>query len=125
MIHTSRVVHATRDPSILTSTSSTVEHSEDDEPEDVDPDCNIINARPATKEDGLLDIPEIVEWFSTLPRLCSAYNEGLYQARRLGAIIPTYGTRVELPPGRQGATEPEYTSYTHYWKAVLGENLTS
>jgi len=34
-------------------------------------------------------------------------------------MIPTYGSRVELPPGRQGADEPEYTSYTHYWKAVL------
>lgn len=125
MIHTSRVVHATRDPSILTTTSNTVEHSKDDEPEDVDPDRNIVNARPAIKEDGLLDIPEIVEWFSTLPRLCSAYNEGLEQARRLGTIIPTYGTRVELPSGRQGGTEPEYTSYTHYWKAVLGENFAS
>lgn len=125
MIHTSRVVHATRDPTILASTPSTVEHSEDDEAEDVDPDRNIVNARPATKEDGLLDISEIIEWFSTLPRLCSAYNEGLHQARRLGTVIPTYGTRVELPPGRQGATEPEYTSYTHYWKAVLGESFAS
>lgn len=119
MILSSRVVHATRDPSILASTSSSVKHSEDDETEDVDPDRDIVNARPATKEDRLLEIPEIVEWFSTLPTLCSAYNEGLYQARRLGTVIPTYGARVELPPGRQGATEPEYTSYTHYWKAVL------
>jgi len=125
MILSSRVVHATRDSSILASSSSSVKLSEDDEAEDVDPDHNIVNARLATKEDDLLDIPEIVEWFSTLPGLCSAYNEGLYKARKLGTVIPTYGTRVKLPPGRQGATEPEYTSYTHYWKAVLGENFVS
>ena len=125
MILSSRVVHATRDPSILSSIPSAVKSSEDDEAEDIDPDRNITNARPATDEDGLLDVPEIVEWFSTLPRLWSAYSEGLYQARTLRTMIPTYGSRVELPAGRQGADEPEYTSYTHYWKAVLGGNFAS
>ncbi|KAF8912750.1 Endonuclease/exonuclease/phosphatase [Gymnopilus junonius] len=111
----SLVVHSSRDPRILENPKAAVE----DESEDADPDRVITNARPATAEDGLLSIPELVDWFSVLPTLRSAYSDGLHEALRRGYNLPTYGTRVSLAPGRRGSDEPEYTSYTHYWQAVL------
>lgn len=71
-------------------------------------------------EDELLSIPELVAWFSRLPPLRSAYSDGLHEAQKRGYNIPTYRTRVSLTPGRRGSDEPEYTSYTHFWQAVLG-----
>jgi len=70
-------------------------------------------------EDGLLTIPDIIAWFAKLPQLRSAYCEGLRSAKEIGIELETYGTRELLSPGRQGFDEPEYTSYTFYWKSVL------
>ncbi|KAH9486849.1 hypothetical protein JR316_0000914 [Psilocybe cubensis] len=115
-IKPSRVVHSSIDPSILiNATSITIE----DESEDVDPDRVIVNARPPRPEDGILTISEIERWFATLPKPVSAYNVGLRTIRGNGDILPTFGTRTELPLGRNGYDEPEYTSYTHYWHLTL------
>lgn len=111
----SRVIHATIDPTIPIVTTKA---NDDDE---ADPDRVITNARPAIPEDGLLTIPDIIAWFETLPKLRSSYSEGLRRAKEIGIELETYGTREGLTPGRQGFDEPEYTSYTFYWKSVLGE----
>ncbi|KAF8974010.1 Endonuclease/exonuclease/phosphatase [Flammula alnicola] len=116
----SMVVHSSLDPTILINVPPSAMAAEGDETEDIDPDRHITNARAPVDEDGLLSIPELVDWFSKLPKVRSAYNDGLRETRQLGRNIPTYGTRVGLPSGRYGADEPEYTSYTHYWQAVLG-----
>uniref|UniRef100_A0A8H8CQR4 Endonuclease/exonuclease/phosphatase domain-containing protein n=1 Tax=Psilocybe cubensis TaxID=181762 RepID=A0A8H8CQR4_PSICU len=117
-IKPSRVVHSSIDPSILiNATSITIE----DESEDVDPDRVIVNARPPRPEDGILTISEIERWFATLPKPVSAYNVGLRTIRGNGDILPTFGTRTELPLGRNGYDEPEYTSYTHYWHLTLAQ----
>jgi RNA exonuclease NGL2 len=121
----SRVVHATIDPAVLTTVSIGHSKTRDDDNEASDPDRIITNARPATPEDGLLTLSEIAAWFSKLPRLKSAYCEGLRHAREIGMDVETYGTRGFLPPGRQGFDEPDYTSYTFYWQAVLGESVSS
>lgn len=92
----------------------------EDNDEASDPNRIITNARVATPEDGLLAIPDIVAWFAKLPRLRSSYCEGVRRAREIGAQLETYGTRELLPVGRQGFDEPEFTSYTFYWKSVLG-----
>jgi RNA exonuclease NGL2 len=123
LILSSRVVHVTIDPSILSTNppsaaSKTGEDGDDDD--ESDPDRVITQARPATPADGLLTIPEIVAWFQKLPRLRSAYSEGLRHAKEVGIDIETYGKRELLPDGRHGFDEPEYTSYTFYWKSVLG-----
>jgi len=110
------VVHSSRDPRVLENPKAAVE----DESEDADPDRVITNARPATAEDELLSIPEVVDWFSKLPTLRSAYSDGLEEARKCGYDIPTFGTRVSQATGRRGSDEPEYTSYTHFWQSVLG-----
>jgi RNA exonuclease NGL2 len=117
----SRVIHATIDPTVL-NTLPTKAREDDDEASD--PDRVITNARPAIPEDGLLTIPDIVAWFAKLPRLRSAYCEGLRRAKEIGIELETYGTRELLSPGRKGFDEPEYTSYTFYWKSVLGESLS-
>lgn len=116
MITPSMVVHSSRDPRVVENSKAAVE----DESEDADPDRVITNARPATAEDGLLSVPEVVDWFSKLPTLRSAYSDGLKEARKCGYDIPTFGTRVSVATGRRGSDEPEYTSYTHFWQSVLG-----
>ena len=110
----SYVVHASVDPDIPLTAKTAVD--EDDE----DPDRVITNARQATTADGLLSLTELGDFFSHIPKLRSAYDEGLEQIPHLQGI-PTFGRRVTLPPTRHGRWEPEYTSYTHYWKAVLGQ----
>ena len=116
----SRVVHATIDPTVLNTVPS---KAREDDDEASDPDRIITNARPAIPEDGLLTIPDIVAWFSNLPRLRSAYSEGLRRAKDTGIELETHGTRELLPADQNGYNEPEYTSYTFYWKSVLGESL--
>jgi RNA exonuclease NGL2 len=122
LILSSRVVHTTIDPSIplIDPSSVAFKGGKDDEDEEPDPDRVITKARPATPADGLLTIPEIVTWFQKLPRLRSAYSEGLRHAKEVGIDVETYGKRELLPDGRHGCNEPEYTSYTFYWKSVLG-----
>jgi len=46
----------------------------------------------------------------------SAYD----QVQRVRKVSATFGARVGLPSERLGYHEPEWTSYTHYWKTVLG-----
>jgi len=67
----------------------------------------------------LLSICELVALFSSDSPLRSAYNDGLRRCRTSLAGVKTFGDRVALPSARQGAYEPEWTSYTHYWKTVL------
>lgn len=128
LILSSRVVHATIDPSILSinpSSAASKGGEDDDDDDESDPDRVITKARPATAADGLLTIPEIVAWFQKLPKLRSAYSEGLRHAREVSIDIETYRKRGLLPDGRHGLDEPEYTSYTFYWKSVLGMFSTS
>lgn len=60
------------------------------------------------------------DWFSVLPNVRSTYADGLQETRKHGQDIAKYGDRVALPDERHGGCEPEYTSYTHFWQAVLG-----
>jgi len=85
-----------------------------------DPDKSITSARAAALADGLFTVPEFIEFFSRLPRLRSAYDEGLGLNSHAEGFS-TFGDRVKLLATRKGRNEPEYTSYTYYWKTVLGE----
>lgn len=118
----SMVVHSSIDPSVSKS-SSNPKPSGDDEEEDVDPDRHITNARSPTPQDGLLNVAEIVEWFSQLPKFRSLYDDGLAKAQEHDIDIPTYGQRVLVQVERHGKHEPEYTSFTHYWQSVLGRSF--
>ncbi|KAJ7631000.1 Endonuclease/exonuclease/phosphatase [Roridomyces roridus] len=111
----SRVVHVSIDPSVPPTTAAPLA---DDESEAVDPDRVITNARRAVPADGLLSDDELVSLFASGAVVRSAYDEG----RRLSTAdpdIPTFGKRMSIQPTTKGFYEPEYTSYTHYWKTVL------
>ena len=119
-IEESRVVHVSVDPTV----SESVKHvaSDDEEEEGVDPDRNIVNARIATESDGLLSVTELQSLYEdTLLR--SVYDIGLQHSKISSKYnFKTFGQRSSSLPGRRGAFEPEYTSYTHYWKTVLGSS---
>ena len=115
MISSSLVIHSSVDASVGANTL-------DNDSEDIDPDRVITNARQAESHDGLLTISQFIAWFSLLPNLRSAYNDGLLEVSKLSDTLPSYASRVNLPPGRLGSHEPAYTSYTHYWQSVLGTN---
>ena len=121
MILSSLVIHSSVDPSVGPTTSAS-NTAPDNDSEDIDPDRVITNARQAESHDGLLTISQFITWFSSLPNLRSAYNDGLQEVSKLSDTLPTYGPRVALPLGRRGSHEPAYTSYTHYWQSVLGTN---
>jgi len=57
------------------------------------------------------------------PPLKSAYDSGLrgYLESLNSSDKPTrtFGDRVTIPSSRRGGYEPEWTSYTFYWKLVL------
>lgn len=109
----SRVLHFTIDPSVPRTSTAAAD-------EEGDPDAGITDARKALPEDGLLTTAELISTFSSHARhLRSAYDEGLREI----PDIPTFGDRVTLPAGRHGAHEPQWTSYTHYWKTVLGNTV--
>ncbi|KAJ7103441.1 Endonuclease/exonuclease/phosphatase [Mycena belliarum] len=110
----SRVVHVSVDPAIPPTTTAALA---DDENDAVDPDRVITNARPAVPTDGLLSDSELATLFSSANIVRSAYDEGIRQHREKSPDLPTFGTRVSLPSSAKGSNEPEYTSYTHYWKA--------
>ncbi|KAF9460805.1 Endonuclease/exonuclease/phosphatase [Collybia nuda] len=110
---TSQVVHISVDPTGI-PTIGTDEENE----EGLDPDKFIINARPATCTDGLLSLTELVDVFSRLPQIKSVYDEGLGGIEAINRPR-TFGHRVPISLTRRGRNEPEYTSYTHYWKTVL------
>ena len=113
----SRVVHVSVDPSVpLTGSAETNE-------DESDPDKVITNAREALPADGLLSSPELAELFVVPTRPRSLYDEGqrLLEEKTSSGSILRCGERLGLPVHRRGAYEPEWTSYTHYWKTVLGE----
>lgn len=121
MISSSLVIHSSVDATVSANTlASNV--APDNDSEDMDPDRVITNARQAESHDGLLTNSQLVAWFSLMPNLRSAYNDGLQEVSKFSDTLPTYGRRMTLPLGRSGSHEPAYTSYTHYWQSVLGMN---
>lgn len=120
----SRVVHASIDPDGVPITELKKTKNEEDDGAEQDPDRIIVNARMATSSDGLLSTEEFVETVLQLgsARLRSSYDEGLEIAKTSGSSdFPTFGDRVtSVSPTRKGKYEPEWTSYTHFWKTVLG-----
>jgi len=114
----SRVVHISVDPTVpLTAPKAP---AEDEEGAETDPDNVITNARAAGAADGLLSSSELAELFASPVRPKSAYDEGQRLiAERTGGVIERCGERLGVPTNRRGAFEPEWTSYTHYWKTVL------
>ncbi|KAJ7492540.1 Endonuclease/exonuclease/phosphatase [Mycena latifolia] len=112
----SRVVHVSIDPTVP---PTVVGAPAEDENEAVDPDRVITNARPAVPADGLLSDSELVSLFSSANVVQSAYDEGLRQHKEKSVDFRTFGNRMSLSSTTKGSHEPEYTSYTHYWKTVL------
>ncbi|OCH95803.1 Endonuclease/exonuclease/phosphatase [Obba rivulosa] len=115
----SRVVHVTIDPDVPITSTTPAEEEEGAEGAETDPDRVITNARLATPEDGLLTTPELTDLFSKLGTLKSAYDEGQRMRTELAEQGLTFGSRMSVPSTRHGTFEPNYTSYTHYWKTVL------
>jgi RNA exonuclease NGL2 len=125
LLDKSRVVHVSVDPSVPLANPAVTNEDEDGggaQP-DPDPDRVITNARGASPADGLLSSPELVELFAVTPRPRSLYDEGQRLLEKTSGPIPRCGERLELPSHRLGAYEPEWTSYTHYWQSVLGNDL--
>lgn len=120
----SRVVHTSIDPDGIPAAESNEAKNEEDDGAEQDPDRFIMDARTATPADGLLSTEELVEMFGKLgvanPE--SSYDKGLEIAKASGnPDIQTFGDRVtSIASTRQGKHEPEWTSYTHFWKTVLG-----
>ncbi|KAF7310975.1 Endo/exonuclease/phosphatase domain-containing protein [Mycena chlorophos] len=115
-LEASRVVHVSIDPTVPPTTSGPVG---DDEDQAVDPDRVITNARRATPSDGLLTDDELVALFALGKPFKSAYDEGLAHLRTSASDIRTFGDRVSCEPDMKGSNEPEYTSFTFFWKTVL------
>ncbi|TBU34516.1 Endonuclease/exonuclease/phosphatase [Dichomitus squalens] len=119
-LESSRVVHATVDPAISVDGASAAEEDEEGaESGENDPDRIIVHARAAQPTDGLLTDTELEDLFRQSGTPTSAYDTGLRTLPDLAAGGLTFGSRVSIPEGRRGAFEPVYTSYTHYWQAVL------
>lgn len=120
----SRVVHASIDPDSVPVAESKEAKNEEDDGAEQDPDRIIVNARTATPADGLLSTEELVKMVQNLgvanPE--SSYDKGLEIAKVSGdSDIRTFGDRVtSIQSTRKGRHEPEWTSYTHFWKTVLG-----
>ena len=116
----SRVVHFTVDPNVYhTAHAPAGEEEAARNDGETGPDKIITNARPAAPLDGLLTTAELADLYATPAR--SAYDEALSKHRQRTKDLVTYCDRVDLEPFRRGANEPEWTSYTHYWKTVLGK----
>lgn len=115
----SRVVHLSIDPTVAPTLAKVpADDEEGGDAGETDPDRVITNARRAKPSDGLLTTAELTELYAT--PVCSAYEEGLTKHRNISTDVVTYGDRVAFEPPRRGSNEPEWTSYTHYWKTVLG-----
>lgn len=97
---------------------------DDDDGAATEPDRIPIKSARRAKEDGSdgLLIPDALREFYAkhCQPLKSAYDIGLaaHNSKQTGAATRTYGDRVALE-GRRGASEPEWTSYAHFWKLVL------
>lgn len=119
LLESSRVVHANIDPSVKTSGVKLPE-----EEEGGDHDKIITHARRALPDDGLLSISEFTALFRSTLR--SAMEEAQRNHRsQEGSRLTTFGDRAQLSHGQNGAHEPEYTSYTHFWQSVLGEGIST
>ncbi|KAI0375399.1 Endonuclease/exonuclease/phosphatase [Pilatotrama ljubarskyi] len=119
-LDSSYVVHATLDPSIVADGAPPAEEEEEGaEAGENDPDRIIVNARAAQPSDGLLTDTELEDLFRRSGRVTSAYDAGQRLVPGISESGLTFGSRVSVPQDRRGAFEPVYTSYTHYWKAVL------
>jgi hypothetical protein len=116
----SRVVHVSVDPSVPLTVPAETNEDEVGGAES-DPDRVITNAREALPADGLLSSFELTELFAVPTRPRSLYDEGQRLLDKTAGPILRCGERLGLPAHRRGAYEPEWTSYTHYWKTVLGE----
>ncbi|KII93561.1 hypothetical protein PLICRDRAFT_35787 [Plicaturopsis crispa FD-325 SS-3] len=116
----SRVVHYTVDPSVPKSSKVKAEDEEEgaESSKDEPADDSIPNTRPAVPADGLLSDAELAAMFGSA-RLRSAYNEGQKKRRQHNRDVKTFGDRTKMTHEEQGVHEPEWTSYTHYWKTVL------
>jgi RNA exonuclease NGL2 len=113
VIEESRVVHVSIDVSIQVDSSGIG----DDELAVADPDRVITDSRPATDNDGLLSDEELANSFHVLGRLRSMYEEGQRQVK----FPNVFGSRNDgFPLERKGYFEPQWTSYTHFWKSTLG-----
>ncbi|KAI0673529.1 Endonuclease/exonuclease/phosphatase [Trametes maxima] len=112
----SYVVHATIDPTVSTQGAPPTEEEEGGE---TDPDRIIVNARPAQPSDGLLSQDELQALFARSGAVTSTYDDGLRRVPGFSDSGLAFGSRVSVPPDRRGGFEPVYTSYTHYWQAVL------
>jgi len=119
----SRVVHTSVDPNGVQVIGSKEAKNEEADGAEQDPDRIIVNARMATPTDGLLSTEELVEMVRKLgvADLESSYDKGLRIAKLSeDSGIQTFGDRVtSLASTRLGRHEPEWTSYTHFWKTVL------
>ena len=124
LLAVSRVVHASIDPDSVAVTESKEAKNEEDDGAEQDPDRIIVNARTATPADGLLSTEELVKMVQKfgVANPESSYDKGLEIAKASGdSDIQTFGDRVtSVPSTRKGRHEPEWTSYTHFWKTVLG-----
>ncbi|EIN14201.1 Endonuclease/exonuclease/phosphatase [Punctularia strigosozonata HHB-11173 SS5] len=118
-LEASRVVHVSVDPSVpITSSQAIPEDDEGAATAEKDPDKIIVNARVAVSGDGLLSTPELAKFAGGAP-VRSAYDEAQRQQATINpSFIVTCGSRYGLE-GRKGFYEPQWTSYTHYWKTVL------
>lgn len=117
-------MHSSIDPDSIPAAEPKEAKKEEDEGAEKDPDRIIVNARAATSADGLLSSEELVGMVQELgiPKLESSYDKGLKLLKASGdSDVRTFGDRVtSIPAARQGRHEPEWTSYTHFWKSVLG-----
>ena len=124
LLAVSRVVHASIDPDSIPIAEMKEAKNEEDDGAEQDPDRIIVNARMATPADGLLSTEELANMVQKLgvANLESSYDKGLEIAKTSGdSDIRTFGDRVtSIPSTRKGRHEPEWTSYTHFWKTVLG-----
>ena len=119
----SYVVHKTVDPSQPLDTRSASSADAEEGREDADPDRVITNARRAEASDGLLNLDELFAFFPESQQVQSVYQLGLkqYCDSSPSATPPVYGSGSAMKQDAPGFYEPRWTSYTHYWKSVLGE----
>jgi RNA exonuclease NGL2 len=115
----SRVVHASVESGAPLRVATKATEDSEYNPA-TDPDKVITNARPAVPEDGLLSTDELTALFSESGPVRSMYDEAQHVYQVTDATLPVLGDRVHFPPHRKGVHEPMWTSYTHYWKTVLG-----
>ncbi|KAH9944043.1 Endonuclease/exonuclease/phosphatase [Epithele typhae] len=116
MLERSRVVHASIDPSVPQTGKP-----EEEDP-DPDPDRVIVNARRARPPTGCSPTRSSSASSarpSTGAPPTSAYDAGMRTVPSLADRQLTFGSRATVDGARRGANEPVYTSYTHYWQAVL------